>query len=709
MRWLWSGEEARSGRICRLTVLALSVLVLSALVPIGIHDDVPWRNFWWDTLQRNMPRDRGPAIESPGVIVAIDEQSMSNFIEWPWPRAETARVIAKIQEHGAGVIAPDMILSQPDPRSHKQLAKYYRYGGAPEVAEELEKLGDGDRDFEETMYETRVVLPLVGEPVFDDSYKKHCDYQAPAVVLDPPSIADNLGLQFGDSDPPLAAFRLAAQGLATINYDNSRGLVIRAMDAVQIACKKPVLLLGAESLRVAKDGFFAQVREDLFGLDVILAENEDGTSFRFPTETDGTFWLHYGRQDANRYISARSIFEPDFDPARIAGKIAILAVVDLGRIDERRSPLGQIIYGAEAHLQMIEQIAAQHFLRRPAFIFWLEILVFLSGSVAVAIMVPRAVSVHAVVAISGGIAAILATGAVLFSAGVLVDAISPAGGLLIVSLGAIATTLIERDRERLRSLIDLERVRANRAQLQGELDAAARIQTALLPPRRFQRDGEIDLACYIDPARTVGGDFYDHFLVDDEHLFFMVADVSGKGADASQFMLLSKTLWKSVALRTGAPLGNIQLTANSEITRENTAMMFVTGLCGLFNVETRELTYSSAGHDAPFLFGDKRQPLQLEAESGPPAGLMDEIEFPVGTVQLGPGDRLCIFTDGVTEAMDEERDLFGLERLQAALGAAPANLDSAEMVDHLVGEVRRFTGDAEQSDDLTMMVFSIPE
>ena len=250
--------------------------------------------------------------------------------------------------------------------------------------------------------------------------------------------------------------------------------------------------------------------------------------------------------------------------------------------------------------------------------------------------------------------------------------------------------------------------RADRAFLQGELDAAARIQTELLPPRRFQRAAQVDLACYIDPARTVGGDFYDHVLVDDRHLFFLVADVSGKGADASQFMLLSKTLWKSTALRLGPPLDEIQIQANSEITRENTATMFVTALCGMLDLETGKLLYSSAGHDAPYVFGEGKTPAQLDDFSGPPAGLVEGMEYPVGERQLQSGDRLCVFTDGVTEAMDTDGILFGLERLEAALGTAPPGLDSSALVDHVVKRVQHFTKGAEQSDDLTLMVISIP-
>ena len=256
------------------------------------------------------------------------------------------------------------------------------------------------------------------------------------------------------------------------------------------------------------------------------------------------------------------------------------------------------------------------------------------GGIAIIVLVPFSRPVQSVVAITGGIAALFIISPVAFGLGVLLDVATPALGWLIVAAGVVSVTLIERDRAHLRSEIALQSERADRAFLQGELDAAARIQTALLPATRFERSGKVDLACFIDPARTVGGDFYDHMLIDDRHLFFLVADVSGKGADASQFMLLSKTLWKSVALRTGNTLDRIQLDANNEITRENTAMMFVTGLVGILDLETGELSYSSAGHDAPYVFGDGLLPRQLESFSGPPAGLVDGMEFPVGRTCL---------------------------------------------------------------------------
>ncbi|MEM9139251.1 MAG: SpoIIE family protein phosphatase, partial [Pseudomonadota bacterium] len=543
-------------------------------------------------------------------------------------------------------------------------------------------------------------------------------FEKPVVLMQPESVRGPLGRGFPSADPPPLLYREAGSALAAVDLDVGENLMVRKMRAVQPICGAPFLMLGAEALRQAQQGFYTVVRRTWSGMEVVLDDPANADAIRFPAERDGSFWLHFGEvgvEEAGgervlrRYISAREVMAPEFDSQRLAGKIALLAVIDLGRIDERRAPIGSIIFGVEAHMQMIEQIVDRDFLRRPWFMPWAEAALLALLGLLVIWLVPL-VRAQVSVALAGGlVAALLAGSAVAFRAGLLVDAASPAFGLSIVFVGVIAATLVDRDRQRLLAQLDLASERADRAFLQGELDAAARIQMALLPARRFQKPGLIDLACHIEPARTVGGDFYDHVLVDDRHLFFLVADVSGKGADASQFMLLSKTLWKSVALRTGAPLDRIQIEANAEITRENTATMFVTGLCGLLDLETGELSYSSAGHDQPFRFRPGVAPEQLESFSGPPAGLMDGITFPVGQVSLKAGDRLFIFSDGVTEAMDRSGRLYGLERLAQDLADAPTEADSSALVEHVLGRVRAFTGDAEQSDDLTIMALTIPE
>ena len=686
-------------------------------------DEVWWRNAWWDAQHKLLPRDRGDPAQSPAVVVAIDNASMGEILPWPWPRNYLAFLIEQIGARGASAIALDILLLNPDAQSPVQMAELYRARGLETLAQELEALGDTDTILGDTLAATPSVLPVLGhrENPFTDNATV-CDWQGPLVTVNPPELALDTGLP--EAEVPMSQFRQAAQGLAAINFQASDDFIVRRVPAVQRICDKPFLLLGAEAIRVARQEFFSNVTQTWSGLEIALGDAEADETVRLEAEHDGSFWLHYGPvnstsvEDAlndgelpalDRYISAWEVMQQDFDRSRLEGKIALVAVIDLGRIDERQSPLGEVIYGVEAHLQMIEMALDQSFLRRFWFLPFAEIAALIIGGLAIIALVPLGAPVRSVLAIVCGVGMTFGISLISFRFGVLLDVATPTLGWGVVAVGVVAVTLIERDRERLQSEIALQSERADRSFLQGELDAAARIQTALLPARSFKRAGEVDLACYIDPARTVGGDFYDHMMIDDRHLFFLVADVSGKGADASQFMLLSKTLWKSIALRTGSKLDRIQLDANNEITRENTAMMFVTGLVGILDIETGELSYSSAGHDAPYVFADGQLPRQLEAFSGPPAGLVDGMDFPVGHAQLNPGERLCIFTDGVTEAMNTESNLYGLERLEAALGVAPPNLDSKALVEHVVENVRGFTGDAEQSDDITLMVISIPK
>lgn len=717
----WARDFPFDGPRILGAILLVVVLVLQVL--FGNARDVSWRDNWWDTLQRAMPRDRGDPADAPAVVVAIDEETMARTQRWPWPRDRLAELLHALTVQGARVVAFDVFLDNRDPQSPVALSRRYRARGLPNVAASLARLEDSDITLARAINQAReagteVILPVPGVPAFEGvNATVECRFDKPIILAAPAGTLDGLGPGFASADAPLQVYREAGASLAAVDFTASSDFVVRRVQVVQRICGAPFLFLGAEAMRLASAGFFTKVRRTPTGLGVWLNEPSDAGAVGFPAERDGTFWLYYGpigqtspdgTRTLTRYISAHEVLGEGFDAARIAGRIVLVAVVDLGRIDERRSPLGPIIYGVETHMQMIEQIVTGTFLRRPWFMVWGEMAVLLVVGALVLALVPRARPAFSILGIAGAGALMIGSSAAAFRLGLLTDMVTPFLGFMIVSVGVMASTLVVRDRQRLKTRLQLASERADRAFLQGELDAAARMQRALLPAARFTRTDLVDLACYIKPARTVGGDFYDHFLIDDSHLFFLVADVSGKGADASQFMLLSKTLWKSVALRTGTPLDRIQLDANAEITRENVATMFVTGLCGLLDLRTGRLSYSAAGHDLPFLFGDGMAPRQLPDFSGPPAGLVDGAEFPVGHIDLSPGDRLCLFTDGLTEAMRADGAFWGLAGLEATLATAPTGLDSAGLVDHIVRRVDAFTAGAEQSDDQTLMVITLP-
>jgi serine phosphatase RsbU (regulator of sigma subunit) len=269
-------------------------------------------------------------------------------------------------------------------------------------------------------------------------------------------------------------------------------------------------------------------------------------------------------------------------------------------------------------------------------------------------------------------------------------------------------TLTEADRQRrtLRKALQTEREAAARAA--GELEAAQRIQMGMLPPpsAKFYGDTRFTLQALIEPAKSVGGDLYDFFKLDGDRLFFMVGDVAGKGLPASIFMAVSKALYKSAALRMerGAGIGEVMRAANAEIARDNPEMLFVTVFAGILDLRNGELNWCNAGHDPPFcLRPGHPTPVRLEGDAGPPLCVIEGYAYHPESYRLMPGESLCLFTDGVTEAMDSDHDLYGKHRLFSVLQASSNATEAMQLVNAVRDDVRAFVLDTERSDDLTIL------
>jgi len=305
--------------------------------------------------------------------------------------------------------------------------------------------------------------------------------------------------------------------------------------------------------------------------------------------------------------------------------------------------------------------------------------------------------------LSAGVVALvvlgLAAGGMLaFKAGFLLNVAGPVLGTLAVFGGVLAATYAEADRQR-------RLLREAQARVAGELEAARRIQMGLLPsPRKlFAGEPRFGLEALLEPARTVGGDFYDCFMIDRHRLFFAVADVSGKGLPASLFMALAKSLLKSISLRADSPdPGTLFMRANAEISRDNPEALFVTAFAGILDLRTGALAFCNAGHEPPLLGLPGAKLEALEHAGGPPLCVMEGYEYPTGHRTLAPGEWLCVVTDGVTEAMNRRRELYGAARLRSLLAQHEA--DSPQALVAAVGEdIRTFADGADQSDDVTLL------
>ena len=249
----------------------------------------------------------------------------------------------------------------------------------------------------------------------------------------------------------------------------------------------------------------------------------------------------------------------------------------------------------------------------------------------------------------------------------------------------------------------LETVTAEKERIGAELDVAAKIQTSMLPcifPPFPNRD-EFDIYATMDPAKEVGGDFYDFFMVDEYHLAFVVADVSGKGVPAALFMVIGKTLIKD---HTGThdDLGEVFTEVNNILCASNSEEMFITAFEGVLNLKTGELRYVNAGHEMPFICRKNGVYEPFKVKAGFVLAGMEGIRYRSGSVQLQPGDRIFQYSDGVPEAMNGKNEQYGMGRLEKVL-AQNSEKTPAELLPAIKADLDAFVGEAEQFDDITML------
>ena len=243
--------------------------------------------------------------------------------------------------------------------------------------------------------------------------------------------------------------------------------------------------------------------------------------------------------------------------------------------------------------------------------------------------------------------------------------------------------------------------------IRHDLSVAQEIQQSILPktfPPFPEYVSLFDLYARMTAAKSVGGDFYDFFMIDDCHLGLTVADVSDKGVPAAIFMAISRTVIRTIALSKLSPAA-CMAKANEMLCKESVNGMFVTAFYAILNIRTGLLTYCDAGHNQPVACLQGHPAELLPLSGGMALGVMPNDSYCERVIQLAPGDRVFLYTDGESEATDPERQLFGERRLLEVCEQARA-LDPRAMVERVAAAVHAFVGEADRSDDITMMALA---
>jgi serine phosphatase RsbU (regulator of sigma subunit) len=269
------------------------------------------------------------------------------------------------------------------------------------------------------------------------------------------------------------------------------------------------------------------------------------------------------------------------------------------------------------------------------------------------------------------------------------------GAVAGVAMGLFAIARAER--ERLRDALVQERIAT--AETEGELQAARSIQLGMVPPRSRLKnlDPRVDLDALLEPAKSVGGDYYDALKIGDDQVGFAIADVTGKGVPAALYMAMSKALTSAALSRMQADPATMADAINAELLKDNGEAMSVTMLLGILDLTTGEIRMVCAGHEDPLLLKMDGSLERIRLKGGVPLCIAD-FPYPLETVTLLPGETLVLITDGVTEAQNAKGELFGREgSLQVEGGSA------CEITEGIRTQVRLFEDGTEATDDLTIM------
>ena len=674
----FASERRRPGRRVVLTWLAMALIAV--LVSLAAGERMQRAVF--DSWQSLRPRD----LSATDVrVVLVDNQSVEILGPWPWPRYYLARLTEQLAERGARVIAFDILLSEHDRVTPETFVSLYPEM-SPGAADEIRGLVPMDQAFGTVIGSAPVVLGHAG---VDEAPEQQPPIADSPITGRPPAGLDGWPAELA-AIPELAEVALGA-GLLNVRPDSDG--VVRSMPLVMRAGGKVRPSFSMETSRLASNAEAIAVTPG----EVRLGKRA------IPIDGSGRMRLHFGTFPPERIISVEDVLGNSgrLRPDTFAGKPVLIGVTADGTSDIAATPLAAEDFGPLIQAQAVDAILTGGWLERPA---WAGPAEWLAAALLALLALGNALFGRANRILLAALFVAVPAASWLAFAGwrLLLDPARP----LLVGGGAVAGVAIglfalaRTERERLREALVQEQVLA--AETEGELQAARAIQLGMVPPRERLRaiDRRVDLDAILEPAKSVGGDYYDAMKIGGDQLGFAVADVTGKGVPAALFMALSKGLTSAALARMEVDPASMAAAVNAELLKDNREAMSVTMILGVLDLKTGKVRLACAGHEDPLVMDGEGRLERVRLDGGPPFCVVN-FPYPLEEMTLEPGETLVLVTDGVTEAQDASGALFGRDRILA--GSDPRPRGATAICESIRDEVRVFEEGTEATDDLTVM------
>jgi serine phosphatase RsbU (regulator of sigma subunit) len=675
---------------------ATLTVVLALLTGLQAPGTDRLQGAWFDAYQAVAPRQ---VRLLPVTVVEIDQKSLVALGQWPWPRTQLARLVNTINRAEPAAIGLNIMMPEADALSPERLLADATVSDRS-VASALRSLMSNDAVLAGALALAPAVLVFAGT-----EEETETPLRAAPVTVQAKRLGSDVGLampQYAGALTSIDELNRQASGWGLMSADTTRGIV-RRLPLVASIQGTLVPTLAVEMLRVAYHAPSVQLTaagRSVTGLTV------GQTHVR--TERDGAVRVYFSRHRADRFVSAVDVLEGKVDPALLSKQLVLIGPTALGLQEFQDTPIGERMSGSEIQAQLLENLLDGTLLRRPSWAPGVEALLVLLFGALLTWAMTRLPPFNAALLLLLLVAVpVLFAFSVYRSDGLLLDAATPGLNLVVLFGVLLVFALAESTRQRrsLEGVVQTQREQS--ARIAGELEAAQRIQTASLPSLDLlDGDERADLYAALTPAREVGGDLYDFFMLDDRRLFLLIGDVSGKGLSASIFMAVSKALYKGLMIRApGADIGDIMSAANAEVSRDNAEMLFVTVFAAILDLASGELSYCNAGHENPYRMGPgEPQPRRIVDGDGPPLCAMSDFDYRSARCQLVPGEMLCLMTDGVPEAQDAAGKLYGHARAERTIvDLVQRNASARDLVTALQADVLAFVDGAEPHDDLTIL------
>ena len=570
------------------------------------------------------------------IIVDIDEKSIGEIGQFPWRRDIFGNLIEKLSEFEAAVIVFDIFFSEKDKQNPKTILNEFGILSNKNII-------DSDRILLNKIKNSKVILPVLGDV---SVYDKKNNSKPKSNIIFKGTDGSQFLYKFKNKITSLESFNNSAQGIGSISYLDGQDGVLRSI---------PILLdingdvwpaLSLETLRVLHNHKIILVSSDENGINQIKTRK-----YKIQTDPNAIVYINYKKFNKERYVSATDILNGKIDKKFVKDKIILIGSSAQGLFDFVKIPNGKVIPGVETHAHLIENMINDDFIIKNSTTKIAENILLII-SLILALLIPSKISPKlSMVFFSTLITLLIVTSIIFYQFNYFVDVLY----IILVSTLLFLTTLY------LRYLNENEIALENEKKqliLKKEREIAGEVQKKLFPGA-FE-DSKLIYARNI-PARDVSGDYYDYIRVNDNEIYFTLADVSGKGIKAGILMANASSVFRSLA-KLEKPVSTIARYVNNQVSDSSYQGMFITAVIGKINIKTQEIEYINHGHE-PIMIFNKDYNFEYIKSSLPPLGIMkfDEDSFFKTTKKNIKDKILLIYTDGVTEGYLKNNNELGVE------------------------------------------------